>query len=260
MEAPEQVSPSDDTALSAQQQLQRLECELVQSRQALEEFTASVSHDLRAPLRHINAFVRIAREDLGDDVDPDVASHLDKAQSAATHLGQLMDGLLALSRIGRAEFQPGPVDLARLVDDIRHQMQAQVQGRDVVWQVAPDLPPAYGDVALLHQLMLQLLDNALKFTRDCPQARIEVDGRSTGDGGIELQVRDNGVGFDPRQHDRLFRPFQRLHSAKAFDGIGIGLALARRIVERHGGDIAASGEVGKGCCIKVCLPPARLRA
>jgi signal transduction histidine kinase len=239
-----------------QQRLQRLERELAQSRQALEEFTASVSHDLRAPLRHVSAFVRIAREDLGDAVDPDVAAHLDKAADAAVHLGHLMDGLLALSRIGRAELQPGPVDMHRLVDDFCHQIQAPFLGRDVVWQVAPDLPPAYGDVALLHQMMAQLLDNALKFTRDCPQAWIEVEGRSTGDGGVEIQVRDNGVGFDPRQQDRLFRPFQRLHSARAFEGIGIGLALARRVVERHGGTIAASGEVGKGCCITVRLPPA----
>lgn len=250
------MNPAGGAAETAQQQLQRLERELAQSRQALEEFTASVSHDLRAPLRHVSAFVRIAREDLGDDIDPEVAAHLEKAADAATHLGCLMDGLLELSRIGRAELQPAPVDLTRLVDDSRHQMQGALQGREIVWQVAPDLPPAFGDVALLRQLMAQLLDNALKFTRDCPQARIEIGGRSTGNRGIEIEVRDNGVGFDPRQQGRLFRPFQRLHSAKAFDGIGIGLALARRIVERHGGDIAAFGEVGKGCCIRVCLPPA----
>jgi len=256
MEAPEQMNPAGGTAVSTQQQLQRLERELAQSRQALEDFTASVSHDLRAPLRHFSAFVQIAREDLGDGVDPEVAAHLDKAADSAAHLGQLMDGLLELARIGRAELQPEPVDLARLVDDIRHQMQGGLQGREVVWQVAPDLPLAHGDVALLHQLVARLLDNALKFTRDCPQARIEISGRSTADGGVEIQVRDNGVGFDPRQHDRLFRPFQRLHSAKAFDGIGIGLALARRVAERHGGTIAASGEVGKGCSIRVRLPPA----
>ena len=250
------MNPAGSTAVSTQQQLQRLERELAQSRQALEDFTASVSHDLRAPLRHVSAFVRIAREDLGDGVDPEVGSHLDKAADAAAHLGQLMDGLLELARIGRAELQPGPVDLARLVDDIRHQLQGGLQGRDVVWQVAPDLPLAHGDVALLHQLMARLLDNALKFTRDCPQTRIEIGGRLTEDGGVEIQVRDNGVGFDPLQQERLFRPFQRLHSAKVFDGIGIGLALARRVVERHGGDIAASGEVGKGCCISLRLPPA----
>ena len=244
-------------AESAQQHLQRLERALAQSREALEEFTSSVSHDLRAPLRHVSAFVRIAREDLGDDVDPEVASHLDKAADAATHLGHLMDGLLELSRVGRAELQPGPVDMHDLVEDIRRQMQEKLQGRDVVWQVAPDLPPVFGDVALLHQLMVRLMDNALKFTRDCPQTQIEIGGKSTDDGGVEIQVRDNGVGFDPRQQERLFRPFQRLHSAKAFDGIGIGLALARRVVERHGGTIAASGEVGKGCCISLCLPALR---
>ncbi len=256
MDAPEQVSLAGGTVVPDQQQVQRLERELAQLRQALEEFTASVSHDLRAPLRHVNAFVRIAREDLGDGVDPEIASHLDKAADAATHLGCLMDGLLELSRIGRVELQPAQVDLTRLVDDIRHQLQSVLQGRDVLWQVAPDLPSAFGDVSLLHQLVQRLLDNALKFTRDCPQARIEIGGRSTADGGVEIEVRDNGVGFDPRQQDRLFRPFQRLHSSKAFDGIGIGLALARRIVERHGGEIAASGEVGKGCCIRVRLPPA----
>jgi signal transduction histidine kinase len=237
-----------------EQQVQRLERELAQSRQALEEFTASVSHDLRAPLRHVSAFVRIAREDLGAMVDPDVASHLDKAASAASHLGLLMDGLLALSRIGRTELQTGPVDLARLVADIREQTQAQWLERDVVWQVAPDLPIVSGDVALLHQMMAQLLDNARKFTHDCPQARIAISAQATADGGVELQVQDNGAGFDPRLQDRLFRPFQRLHSSKAFDGIGMGLALARRVVERHGGSIAAVGEVGKGCCISVRLP------
>ncbi len=257
MDAPEQVNPAGGTKVSEQQQVVRLERELAQARQALEEFTASVSHDLRAPLRHVSAFVQIAREDLGDDVDPEVATYLDKAADAAIHLGQLMDGLLELSRVGRTELQSGPVDLARLVDDIRRQMQDGLQGRDVVWRVAPDLPQLHGDVALLHQLMLRLLDNALKFTRNAPQARIEINGRSTDDGGVEIEVRDNGVGFDPRQQDRLFRPFQRLHSAKAFHGIGIGLALARRVVERHGGDIAASGELGKGCCITVRLPPLR---
>ncbi len=256
MEAPEQVNPNGGTPVCAQLQVQRLERELAQSRQALEDFTASVSHDLRAPLRHVSAFVRIAREDLGLDIDPEVAAHLDKAADAATHLGHLMDGLLELARIGRIALQTGPVDMHRLIDDIRHELQCGLQGRDVVWNVAPILPPAFGDVALLQLLMARLLDNALKFTRDCAQTRIEISGRSTQDGGVEIQLCDNGVGFEPRQHERLFRPFQRLHGAKAFEGIGIGLALARRVVERHGGEISASGEVGKGCCISLRLPPA----
>ncbi len=236
--------------------LARLERELAQARLVLEDFTYSVSHDLRASLRHVSAFVRIAQEDLGASAEPDVLAHLDKAAAAAGQMGRLMDGLLELSRIGRAELQPGEVDLARLVDDIRHQLQDASAGRDIVWQVAPGLPWAHGDVALLHQMLLQLLGNALKFTGPCPQARIQVDGLQAPDGGVELTLRDNGVGFDPRLQDRLFRVFQRLHSPRAFDGIGIGLALARRVVERHGGRIAAAGEPGKGCCISLYLPPA----
>lgn len=117
----------------------------------MEDFTYSVSHDLRASLRHVSAFVRIAREDLGDAADPDVAAHLDMAAGAAAQMGRLMDGLLELSRIDRAELQAGNVDLARLIDDIRLQLQDQTQGRDIVWQVAPDLPQVYGDAALLTQ-------------------------------------------------------------------------------------------------------------
>jgi signal transduction histidine kinase len=262
MEAPPEMnaSPPQDAVAEpegAEQRLALLERELAQVRLALEDFTYSVSHDLRASLRHVSAFVRIAREDLGTDAGPGITSHLDKAASAASQMGRLMDGLLELSRIGRAELQPGKVDIVRLVSDIRHHFQDQAQGRDIDWQVAPDLPAVHGDVALLHQALMQLLANALKFTRKCPQAVVCVSGQRSTDGWIEIQVRDNGVGFDPRLQDRLFRVFQSLHSAKEYEGIGIGLALARRVVERHGGRISARGEPGKGCCISLTLPPAQ---
>jgi signal transduction histidine kinase len=247
------VPGPEDTA----QRLARLERELAQARLAMEDFTYSVSHDLRASLRHVSAFVRIAREDLGVDADPEIASHLDKAFGAATQMGRLMDGLLELSRIGRAELQPGNVDLLQLVNDIRHQLLDQTQGRDIDWQIAPDLPQVHGDVALLHQALVQLLANALKFTRKCPQAVVSIRGQCRSDGWVEVQLRDNGVGFDPRLQDRLFRVFQSLHSAREYEGIGIGLALVRRVVERHGGLIAATGEPGKGCCISLTLPPAQ---
>jgi signal transduction histidine kinase len=172
-------------------------------------------------------------------------------------MGRLMDGLLELSRIGRAELQPGNVDLLQLVNDIRHQLLDQTQGRDIDWQIAPDLPQVHGDVALLHQALVQLLANALKFTRKCPQAVVSIRGQCRADGWVEVQLRDNGVGFDPRLQDRLFRVFQSLHSAREYEGIGIGLALVRRVVERHGGLIAATGEPGKGCCISLTLPPAQ---
>ncbi len=238
------------------QRLAQLERELAQAHQAMEDFTYSVSHDLRASLRHVSAFVAIAREDLGDAIDPDIAAHLDKAAGAAAQMGRLMDGLLALSRIDRAELQAGDVDLARLIDDIRHHQHDPSQGRDIVWQVSPELPQLHGDAALLHQMLVQLLDNARKFTGKTAQACITIDGRRRDDGWVEITLRDNGAGFDPRLHDRLFRVFQRLHSSKEFDGIGIGLAVARRVVERHGGTIAATGEPGKGCCISLALPPA----
>ncbi|MEP6969164.1 MAG: ATP-binding protein, partial [Betaproteobacteria bacterium] len=206
---------------------------------------------------HVSAFVGIAREDLGAAADPDVVALLDQAAGAASQMGRLMDALLELSRIGRAELQLCNVDLGRLVDNIRLQLQEQTPAHNIVWQVAPDLPRVHGDVALLHQMLAQLLGNALKFTRNSAQARITIEGHQRDDGGVEIRLCDNGVGFDPRLKDRLFRVFQSLHSAKEFEGIGIGLALARRVVERHGGTIAASGEPGKGCCISLSLPPAR---
>lgn len=238
------------------QRLAQLERELAQARQAMEDFTYSVSHDLRASLRHVSAFVRIAREDLGEAADPDVQAHLDMAAGAAAKMGCLMDGLLELSRIGRAELQAANVDLARLIDDIRHQLQDQIQGRDIVWQISPDLPQVHGDVALLHQMLAQLIGNALKFTGKSAQPRISIDGHRSDDGWVEITLGDNGVGFDPRLQDRLFRVFQRLHSEKEFGGIGIGLAMARRVIERHGGSMAAAGEPGKGCRISLSLPPA----
>lgn len=236
------------------QRVEQLERELAQMRLALEDFTYSVSHDLRASLRHVNAYLRIAREDLGEDLDPAIAGHLDTAAGAATRMGRLMDGLLELSRVGRAVLQPGVVDMRCLVDDARRQLQGGIEGRELVWQIAPDLPRVRGDLSLLGQLMTCLLDNALKFSRNCAVGEIAVQWTPLASGQCDIHVQDNGVGFDPRMQDRLFRVFQSLHSAREFDGIGIGLALARRVVERHGGSIRAAGEPGKGCRISFSLP------
>lgn len=236
------------------QRVQQLERELAQARLAMEDFTYSVSHDLRASLRHVTAYLRIAREDLGEALDPAIAGHLDTAAGAATRMGRLMDGLLELSRVGRAVLQPGVVDLGRLVDDARRQQQDGMQGREVCWQVAPDLPRVRGDMALLSQLVACLFDNALKFSRERAVAEVSVGWTPLESGWIDIHIGDNGVGFDPRMQDRLFRVFQSLHSAREYDGIGIGLALARRVVERHGGQIRARGEPGQGCCISFSLP------
>lgn len=253
METTEQMTtPPEDAPV----RVVRLERELATARQALEDFTYSVSHDLRASLRHVNSYLKIAREDLGDGLDPAIASHLDTAAGGASHMGRLIDGLMELSKVGRADMAWGDVDLGRLLADIRDQVRAASPERDIRWSIAPDLPTVQADMALLAQMFRCLLDNAVQFTRSRPVAHIDIHA-SLPDGGMcELQIRDDGVGFDSRLHDRLFRVFQSLHSDKEFDGLGLGmgLALARRVVERHGGSIRADGEPGKGCCISLRLP------
>lgn len=233
-----------------------LERELAAARHALEDFTYSVSHDLRASLRHVNSYLAIAREDLGVELDPAIASHLDTAAGAAGHMGHLIDGLMELSRVGRADMVWGHVDLGRLLADIRVQLEPATAGRDIRWTIAPDLPTVQGDMALLAQMFRCLLDNAVQFTRKQPVAHIDISVLPSEGGICGLQIRDDGVGFDPGMRDRLFRVFQSLHSDKQFDGLGlgVGLALARRVVERHGGNISADGEPGKGCCISLRLP------
>lgn len=243
-----------DSEANLRQRVDQLERELAQARLVQEDFTYSVSHDLRASLRHVNAYLRIAREDLGDALDPVVAGHLDTAAGAATRMGLLMDGLMELSRIGRAALQPGVVDLGQLLAEVRQQLQTGLDGRDVRWRVAPDLPRVRGDRCLLSQMLACLVDNALKFSRDRAVTEVTVGWTPLDQAMCEIHVQDNGVGFDPRMQDRLFRVFQSLHSARDFDGIGTGLALARRVIERHGGQIRARGEPGQGCCISFSLP------
>ena len=262
METPEEVNPArpldsspagPETEL-AQAQVADLQRQLAQARQVLEDFTYSVSHDLRAPLRHVASYLKIIREDLGDAVDPGILSHLQTAGDAAVQMGRLMDGLLELSRTGRVELQPSRVELQRVVAEVREKLAPAIAERRILWRVAPDLPAVHGDLALLGQMLLCLLDNAVKFTRQSEAASIDIGWHAQGDARCELYIQDNGAGFDPRFADKLFRVFQRLHSARQFEGIGVGLALARLIVERHGGSIRAQGEPGAGCRVSLTLP------
>lgn len=252
------MSATPETELElAHRQIDELRRELAQSRLAIEDFTYSVSHDLRAPLRHVVSYLKVVREDIGDGIDPAITAHLNTASDAASHMGRLMDGLLELSKVGRAELQVTHVDLQRLVSDLCHQADRDATPCQIRWQIAPDLPTVRGDIALLGRMLAVLLSNALKFTRDNPQATIEISWTRSGDGHCELRLCDNGVGFDARFQDRLFRVFQRLHGPREFDGIGVGLALARQIVERHGGTIRARGDLAPGCEISLTLPLAR---
>lgn len=226
--------------------------------QDLESFSYSVSHDLRAPLRHIGSFVNMLREELENHDSPDVQRHLDTIGQAADHMGQLIEGLLAFSRLGRAPLQRKSVAMSALLQSsmnrVQHDPALHRPPEAVRWELTPDLPEVQGDALLLSQVWDNLLANALKYSRPREMAEIAVGWNAVGDGELVFWVRDNGVGFDPRRADKLFGVFQRLHRAKEFEGTGIGLALCRRIVERHGGRVWAESEPGKGSTFFFALP------
>lgn len=228
----------------------------------LEAFASSVSHDLRAPLRHITSYVQLLREDLGQPLHPDVADDLHTIEKAAAHMGRLIEGLLAFARTGRAALQWQTVDMLDLLraslNRVRHDPALQRPDEELQLRLPTALPSVPGDPLLLAQVWDNLLANALKYTRPRRPAIIEIGGeqRQTPDGRTwaSFWVRDNGVGFDPARAERLFGMFQRLHRAQDFEGTGIGLALARRIVERHGGHMQAEGRPDAGATFTFTLP------
>jgi len=229
--------------------------ELSLANRELEAFAYSVSHDLRAPLRSIDGFSRLLSERHAASLDDSGLDYLDRIRSAAVRMGELIDALLKMSRVSRGEMKRDRVDLGRLAREIDAEMRNAEPGRKVDLEVDPDLL-VRGDPALLRNLMANLLDNAWKFTRECEDARIVV-GRG---GQGEYFVRDNGAGFSAEYADKLFRPFQRLHSESEFTGHGIGLATVKRIVERHGGSIRAEAAPGRGATFWFTLPDERADA
>jgi hypothetical protein len=211
--------------------------------QELESFSYSVAHDLRAPLRAIDGFGQALEEDCAGKLDPDAAGHLKRIRSSAQHMGQLIDGLLGLSRVTRGELARERVDVTRLAQSSGARLREANPQREVDLVVHEGLV-VDGDARLITAALDNLLGNAWKFTKKCPGARIEV-GRLEKEHDV-LFVRDNGVGFDPNYKHKLFGAFQRLHTVSEFEGSGIGLATVQRIVRRHGGRIWADGEVGRG--------------
>jgi signal transduction histidine kinase len=226
--------------------------ELSAAVQELEAFSYSVSHDLRAPLRHLAGFAEILRAREGPGLNPEAQRYLTIISDAAKRMGSLIDDLLILLRIGRAPVRKTRVNLRSLVEEVRLGLSPEYEKRAVEW-ILGDLPEVCGDPSLLRALMTNLLGNALKYTRSRSPARIEV-GCEPREREVVCFVRDNGVGFDMQFVDKLFGPFQRLHSSEEFEGTGIGLAIARRIVERHGGKTWAEGELGKGATLFFSLP------
>lgn len=231
--------------------IQERTVELEQTVAELEAFAYSVSHDLRAPVRHITSFARILAEDHGDVLPADAQQQLDVVESAGKRLGSLIDDLLALSRVGRCELHDVVVDHEALVDATWRELEAAGRTKGVEFHRRP-LPRSIGDESLLRQLWMNLLDNALKYTSKSAVPRIEVE--SFWQNGVDgYRVRDNGVGFEPRQSEQLFVPFTRLHDEHDFPGTGVGLAIVKRVVERHGGTIRAMGVRGAGATFEFTL-------
>jgi signal transduction histidine kinase len=219
----------------------------------LEAFSYSVSHDLRAPLRHIDGFIELLQEQMGAGLDEKSRHYMATISDSARLMGMLIDDLLSFSRMGRQEVSKIQVDLGALVQEVIREFEPEMRGGTVHWQVA-NLPVVTGDRAMLRIVLVHLVSNALKFTRKCPQPEIEI-GWEPGKGTeMTVFVRDNGVGFDMKYVDKLFVVFQRLHRSDEFEGTGIGLATVRRIISRHGGKTWAEGQMGQGATFYFSLP------
>jgi PAS domain S-box-containing protein len=226
--------------------------ELEAANKELEAFSYSVSHDLRAPLRHLAGFVELLKDRTSGSLDEKSVHYLNVLQNSAGQMGYLIDDLLAFSRIGRAELIKTTVDLGKMINDVMKELSEEMKGRKVAWNIH-QMPVVYGDRSMLKLVVINLIANALKFTRKKELAEIEI-GYSEGQDEITVYVRDNGVGFDMRYVDKLFNVFQRLHRKEEFEGTGIGLANVHRIIKKHGGRTWAEGKVNEGAMFSFSLP------
>gem|GEM_PF-6659777 len=233
---------------SLKQQVERLTA----ANRELADVSYTISHDLRAPLRHIAGFVELLTANSQNKLDDQSRHYLQVISGSTEKMGALVDGLLAFSHLGRTELTLRPVDLNRLAGEVIAALTNDLGGREIKWQVAR-LPEVVGDAALLREALYNLLGNAVKFTRFRSQARVEI-GSYDAQSETVLFVRDNGVGFDSRYVHKLFGIFQRLHAAEEFEGVGIGLANVQRIIARHGGRVWAEGVVDSGATFWFTIP------
>jgi signal transduction histidine kinase len=219
----------------------------------LQAFSYSVSHDLRAPLRHVLGFVDLLYEGIGSTLSEKDLRYLNTIKNAAKRMGTLIDDLLAFSRIGQSDVRKTEVDLNLMVRETLQDFREETKTRKIDWEVQ-SLPSLRADRALLQMVFTNLVANAVKFTSGRDEAKIEIGGSANGNGETTIFVRDNGAGFDPRYMDKLFGVFQRLHGQDEFEGTGIGLANVQRIVQRHGGRCWAEGAVDQGATFYFMIP------
>jgi PAS domain S-box-containing protein len=228
-----------------EQRVTRRTAELAASNKELEAFTYSVSHDLRAPLRHLAAYTEILEEELGPIANPSAQQYLQRVRKAVETMGRLVDDLLNLARVSRADMVVQNIDLNAILNEVVAGLQPELAGREVEFKLG-NLPRAECDPGQIRQVLTNLLSNAIKYTRPRPRALIEVGTTRTPAGELAVFVRDNGVGFNMKYVHKLFGVFQRLHRTEEFEGTGIGLATVQRIIQKHGGRIWADAEVDKG--------------
>lgn len=249
--------------MSDARRIAELEAELAALRAEMQDFTSTVSHDLRAPLRHIVSYAQMVQEDAAPLLPDETRGFLNTITDSAHHLGALLDGLVELSRMGNVTVHTGKVALQALVQDSVDALVAAHPQRAIKWQVQADMPTVSADAALLRKALTCVLDNAVKFTANQEAARISVSatllaGNTQEVAGAEpvvtLTVQDNGAGYNPAMQDKLFKPFGRLHTTRQFPGIGMGLAITRKALERMGGAVQIEGTVQAGCTVCISLP------
>jgi PAS domain S-box-containing protein len=243
----------EDEIRRLSQELAKRATELEGTNRELETFAYSVSHDLRAPLRHLAGYSELLQTQASSLLDDKSRRYVKIISEAVNKMGHLIDDLLAFSRIGRAETKKMAVSLESLVKEVVAEFRQETKGRDIAWKIGA-LPACYGDRSMLRIVVVNLVSNAVKFTRLRTPAEIEIGCVDVNRDEVEVFIRDNGAGFDMRYANKLFGVFQRLHLPDEFEGTGIGLATVQRIIHRHGGRVRAEGAVDQGATLYFSLP------